>query len=359
MRIWCRIRIKSDIKLYFIEEEIRTMTYFNKKFLSNILKSAVICFFITLAVAVRADAMTIVLDPGHGGIGTSGAGAIYAPYMEKALNFAVASQVKSELEGAGITTYMTRSGDVSLSLEQRAAYAKSVNADLLISIHFNSSGAHNLNGSEVWTSLYGTYYTTGYAVGASIMQQLTGLGFMSKGVKTKLGNSGDYYGIIRYGVGLGVPTIIVEHCFMDNAIDRAIMESKGISGIAHADATGIINYVNSVGGAGSTLAKANPVALETGATSNGNTAGTAVAPTVKANTGTTAAAAATTTATAASTGFPKDASGNIIFTDKNGATGTFTQAEWNRLLGNWAYTGNAEYYIRQVPLGDLNAIIGK
>ncbi|MBO5550952.1 MAG: N-acetylmuramoyl-L-alanine amidase [Lachnospiraceae bacterium] len=331
------------------------MKLYNRKLLADIIKTAVICFLITLTTGVRANAMTIVLDPGHGGIGTSGAGAIYPPYMEKAMNFAVASQVKSELEAAGITTYMTRSGDVSLSLDQRAAYAKSVNADVLISIHFNSTGGHNLNGSEVWTSLYGTYYTTGYAVGSSIMQQLTGLGFMSKGVKTKLGNSGDYYGIIRYGVGLGIPTIIVEHCFMDNAIDRAILESKGISALAHADATGIINYVNSVGGAGSTIAKSNPIALETGATANGSTIGTAVVPSIKANTG----AAAASSAPAASSGFPKDASGNIVFTDKNGATGTFTQSEWNRLLGNWAYTGNAEYYIKQVPLGDLNAIIGK
>ena len=338
-------------------EETENMTLYNRKILTDIIKTAVVCFFITLVFGVKAQAMTIVLDPGHGGIGTSGAGAIYPPYMEKALNMAIASQVKSELEGAGITTYLTRSGDVSLTLDQRAAYAKSVNADLLISIHFNSSGGHNLNGSEIWTSLYGTYYTTGYGVGSNIMQQLTGLGFMSKGVKTKLGNSGDYYGIIRYGVGLGIPTIIVEHCFMDNAIDRAILDSKGVSALAHADATGIINYVNSVGGAGSTIEKSNPIALEAGATSNGNTAGVAAPPTIKANTG--AAASTASSAPAASSGFPKDASGNIIFTDKNGTTGTFTQDEWNRLLGNWAYTGNPEYYIKQVPIGDLNTMIGK
>ena len=331
--------------------------HMNKKALFNIFKTAALGLLLTLAIGTKANAMTIVLDPGHGGAGTAGAGALYPPYMEKSLNLAVASQVKSELESAGITTYMTRtSDDQNPSLDQRAAYAKSVNADLLISIHFNSCGTHDRNGSEIWTSLYSTYYTTGYSLGSNILQQLSGLGFASKGVKTKLGNSGDYYGVIRYGAALGVPTIIVEHCFMDNAYDRSIMESKGISGIAHADATGIINYVNSVGGAGSSLAKSNPVSLTEGSTANGSTAGTAVAPTVKANTGTTTS---TATTTSSGSGFPKDASGNIIYTDPSGNTATFTPAQWSKLLGNWAYTGNAEDYIRKVPANDLKAMAGQ
>ncbi|MCR5773531.1 MAG: N-acetylmuramoyl-L-alanine amidase [Lachnospiraceae bacterium] len=329
-----------------------------KKTLTTLSKAVLFGLILTFTFSLKANAMTIVLDPGHGGPGTSGAGALYPPYMEKSLNLAVASQIKSELEAAGIKTYMTRTGDVSLDLQQRAAYAKSVNADLLISIHFNSSGSHAYTGSEVWTSLYGSYYTTGYSLGSNILQQLSGLGLQSKGVKTKLGNSGDYYGLIRYGVAQAVPSIIVEHCFMDNAYDRSILEANGPSGIGHATATGIINYVNSVGGAGATLPKSNPIALVEGATSGGSTAGTAVAPTVKANTGTASTASSKTTA-AASVGFSKDAAGNTIFTDKNGNTGTFTPAEWNKLLGNWAYTGNAEYYIRQVPLGDLNAMVGK
>ena len=319
-----------------------------KKIFGKLLRAAALGLLLTLSVGAKANAMTIVLDPGHGGAGTSGAGAYYPPYMEKALNLAVASQVKSELEAAGIKTYLTRSGDVSLDLDQRAAYASSVNADLLISIHFNSSGTHASYGSEVWSSLYSSYYTTGYSLGSNILQQLAGLGFTSKGVKTKLGNSGDYYGIIRHGVSHSIPTIIVEHCFMDNAYDRAIMESKGISGIAHADATGIINFVNSAGGAGASLPKAAPVAFAEGATALGG-AGTTSA----------AAAGGTASTTISPVTFPKDAAGNILYTDSNGSTGTFTQAEWDRLLANWAYTGNPTYYIRQVPLADLNQMAGK
>ena len=327
-----------------------------KKIINGILTSALLGLFLALATTVNASAMTICLDPGHGGYGTTGAGALYPPYMEKSLNLAVASQLKSELEGAGITTYMTRSGDVSMSLEERVAYARSVNADLLISIHFNSSGAHDKSGSEVWTSLYSTYYTTGAALGSSVLSQLTSLGFANKGVKTKLGNTGDYYGIIRNGAAVGIPTIIIEHCFMDNAYDRSILESKGPGGLAHADATGIINYVNSVGGAGASLPKSNPVALADGATSMGDTTGAAVKPTVKANSG--ASASGSSGSASSGSSFPKDAAGNIIYTDPEGNTGTFTPAQWNQLLGNWTYTGRANDYIRQQRVGELKQILG-
>lgn len=326
-----------------------------RNMISRLIKSAVLGLLLTIATGAKANAMTICLDPGHGGYGTTGAGALYPPYMEKSLNLAVASQLKSELESAGIKTYMTRSGDNDLSLEQRAAYAKSVNADLLISIHFNSSADHTKYGSEVWTSLYSSYYTTGASLGSSVLSQLTGLGFTSKGIKTRLGNSGDYYGIIRYGVAQSIPTIIIEHCFMDNAYDRSILDAKGPSGLAHADAAGIINYVNSVGGAGASLPKANAVALAEGATSMGDTTGTAVAPTIKSNTG---LASASAKKSSSGGGFPKDASGNIIYTDPEGNTGTFTPAQWSKLLGNWTYTGQAEYYIRQQRVSDLKTLAG-
>ena len=309
------------------------------KVLLNALKLFVTVTVMSLIMVVRAQAAVICLDPGHGGVGTSGAGALYPPYMEKQLNFAVASQVKSELEAAGHTVYMTRNGDVSLGLDQRAAYANSVNADVLISIHFNSSGAHDKFGSEVWSSMFGGHRNVGYGLGNSVLSQLTGLGFASKGVKTKLGQSGDYYGVIRHGVSFGIPTIIIEHCFMDNPIDRSIMESKGLTSLAHADAVGITNYINSVGGV---IPKADPVVFAEGSTGAG---------------GTTAAAAADPFKT--KYGFPKDASGNVTYTDASGGREVFTAAEWNKLLGLWNYTGDPEAFLKQQSASVLRGLVNQ
>lgn len=127
-------------------------------------------------------------------------------------------------------------------------YAQSVGADLLVSIHFNSSGPHDKFGSEVWTSLCSPYFDTGVSVGSSVLSHLTELGFANKGVKTRSGQNGDYYGIIRHGVSMGIPTIIVEHCFIDSIIDRALLEQVGTEQLAHADAKGLLEYIQSVEG---------------------------------------------------------------------------------------------------------------
>lgn len=201
--------------------------------------------FFFIAMPIKASAMTIVLDPGHGGFGSAGSGAIYQPYVEKELNFSLASIVRDELEDAGYTVYMTREGDMPLSLEERASYAASLDADLLISLHFNSSGPHDKSGCEVWTSMFEPYYSKGRDIGSSILNNLYALGFVYKGVKTRAGQNGDYYGIIRHCASYGIPAIIVEHCFIDHPYDRALLDDVGIEALAHADAMGIIDALGS------------------------------------------------------------------------------------------------------------------
>ena len=57
----------------------------------------------------------------------------------------VAEAMKAELEQyEGIEVYLTRTGDVDLSLEERCEFAASVNADFLFCLHFNLSGSHTL-----------------------------------------------------------------------------------------------------------------------------------------------------------------------------------------------------------------------
>ena len=298
---------------------------------------------VTSASAKNADAAVLVIDPGHGGPGTSGAGCVYAPYMEKALTLAVATQLKDQLSGVpGLTVYMTRTSDVSLSLEQRAMYAKSVNADFMVSIHFNASGTHDKTGTEVWTSAFGEYFTRGYQMGQMFLTQYSNMGLQNKGVKTRLGDRGDYYGIIRNGVALGIPTIIVEHCFLDQAYDRSILESKGLGAFASADATAIKNYANAVGwSSGHTESKPAPVAA----------AAPVAAPAAKSGAG----AAASTT----KYGFPVDSAGNVTYRDPAGSSTVFTASEWSKLIGKWAYTSDPEYYLKSVPVGDLRAILAQ
>lgn len=53
----------------------------------------------------------------------------------------------------------------------------------------------------------------------------------------------------------------------------------------------------------------------------------------------------------------KDMFGNVTFTDKTGVTGSFTKDEWDKLRGNWAYTGNPEYYMETINVNELKGVL--
>lgn len=192
--------------------------------------------------------VVIVIDPGHGGPGTMDEqelGAKYNGVLEKDLTLVTATAMKNELEQYGnVTVYMTRSTDQAMTLANRSAFAASVGADALISIHYNASAEHNYYGSEVFTSAFGQHYATGVGLGSCFLGQLRAAGFADKGCKTRIGKSGtDYYGIIRHGVNNNVPTIIVEHGYIDNATDwNSINNASAWQRLGIGDATAVAQY---------------------------------------------------------------------------------------------------------------------
>lgn len=92
---------------------------------------------------------TIVIDPGHGGkdpgaIGPTG-------LMEKRVTLAVAQKLAAILqEKLHARIILTRDRDTSLELDDRTVLANSVNADLFVSIHANSSRNRSAEGTETY-----------------------------------------------------------------------------------------------------------------------------------------------------------------------------------------------------------------
>lgn len=195
-----------------------------------------------------APVLRIVLDPGHGGPGINDEqelGAIYRDTYEKYLTLEIALAMEEELSQYGnVEVFLTRDTDRALTLKERAAYAESVGADLLVSLHLNASLEHNFYGSEVFVSAFDWFYARGAGVGQSILSQLTDYGFVSKGVKTRLGSKGaDYYGIIRECKNLGIPALIVEHGYMDEDSDWSLMcTTEALETLGQRDAAGLAAY---------------------------------------------------------------------------------------------------------------------
>ncbi len=173
--------------------------------------------------------VVVVIDPGHGG---DNLGGNTDEFIEKELTLKVAFAMRDRLsEYEDVEVYLTHDNttDPDLGRKERAAIAKDHNADLFISLHFNMSENHDLYGAEVWTSAFGKEYSEGTSFATIEMEALTdGLGFFDRGIKTRLGDDGtDYYGIIKYGREAGIPSVIIEHCHMDESRDYDFLHEHG------------------------------------------------------------------------------------------------------------------------------------
>ena len=87
----------------------------------------------------------VVLDPGHGG---SDSGAVYNSLREADVNLDIAFRLKTLLENAGYTVFMTRIDDSTKNNNDRYTFANSVGGNALVSIHLNASTDHSVNGTQ-------------------------------------------------------------------------------------------------------------------------------------------------------------------------------------------------------------------
>lgn len=99
----------------------------------------------------------VVIDAGHGGntnhrdsswnnaVGPGGS-------LEKDFTLSVAIKAKESIESLGIEALLTRAADTNLGLAERAAVAKTSQAQAFVSIHFNSPGSTEppAQGTETW-----------------------------------------------------------------------------------------------------------------------------------------------------------------------------------------------------------------
>ena len=208
----------------------------------------------------KAGNLIVVIDPGHGGYDPGAVGVNGA--KEKDLTLKIAKYCKEELEKySGVTVYMTRTTDTGLSpsnnlsddLKKRVEYAKGKKADVLVSMHLNSTGLGTAHGAEVYypnANYNPGVGSEGKNLASKIQKELVGLGLTDRGIKIR--NSGtntlypdgslqDYYALIWQSKRAGFPAIIVEHAFIDNTSDynKYLSSDEKLKALGIADAKGI------------------------------------------------------------------------------------------------------------------------
>ena len=174
----------------------------------------------------------IVIDPGHGG---KDPGAIGNRYKEKDLNLELAYKIKEALINKGYVVLMTRTTDTYIDLNERAAFANSYGADLLISVHHNSfsnttSGVEVIYNSKTVNAAKSKEIAT--AVSANIASSV---GLKDRGHKDQK---------LIVSSRANMPTILVEAGFISNPKEEAYVSQSSIQEkIAKSLANTIYQYI--------------------------------------------------------------------------------------------------------------------
>lgn len=169
----------------------------------------------------------VVIDAGHGG---SDCGAIRNKIYEKDITLDISKRVEKLLEKKGYEVFMTRTGDETVSLQERVEISENVQPDIFVSIHVNSSNSSTPKGLETH------YYKDNSLVLAKTLHasMLNHINAANRGLfKSK------FY-VINHTTA---PAILLEIGFLSNDLERAqlVTESRK-QATAKAIAEGIDDY---------------------------------------------------------------------------------------------------------------------
>jgi len=189
-------------------------------------------------VSQKSNGKIVCIDAGHGG--TDG-GAQCNNYSEKEQTLEISKLVQKELEAQGITVIMTRTSDVTVSLEKRLEIAKAANAGMFISIHRNYyDTSPSVNGVEAW--IHSSAPADAKSLANNILTQLKKItGVNNRGVKTGTMTNVN----TNYYLNSDSPctSCIIELGFMTNTADNVLVTTNK-NQCAKSIAQGIINYIN-------------------------------------------------------------------------------------------------------------------
>ncbi len=214
---------------------------------------------------------TIVIDPGHGGedAGARGPGGT----LEKDVTLTVARRLQAALESRlGVRVVLTRKGDESVRLDERAARANNHKADVFVSLHANASIAPAASGAEV-LSLGLDEYAPGTVGAAAVegpvlpvfgggarrldlveweaaqVQYLADSAMLAAAIENELGRRVPLRphavrrAPLRVLVGTNMPAVLVELGFLTNPDEERRLASEGHqAALAQALADGLVRF---------------------------------------------------------------------------------------------------------------------
>lgn len=173
----------------------------------------------------------VVIDAGHGG-SDPGAPSKSTGTQEKSLTLRTGLALRDILLAKGYDVVMTRDADFYPTLTDRATLANDMDADVFISIHYNSTTNTGVSGIETFAFISDDNKALANAVHNQLISYT---GANNRGVK-----NGNKLVVLK---NTKVPAILVELGFLSNAREaKLVLESNYQSTLVTALAKGIDNY---------------------------------------------------------------------------------------------------------------------
>ncbi|MHC4562415.1 MAG: N-acetylmuramoyl-L-alanine amidase family protein [Planctomycetota bacterium] len=180
----------------------------------------------------RRRGRPVVIDAGHGGK-DPGAPAVNG-VKEKDVNLPVALDVARLLEKRGVRVILTRSEDVFVELNERAAIANRARAKLFVSIHSDSAGENrSARGHTLFVAR--TPQRKSVDLADAIGREMSAAGVASRGVREEN---------LRVLVRTSCPSVLVELGFLSNPHEAAALARREYQRrLARAVADGIMKTI--------------------------------------------------------------------------------------------------------------------
>lgn len=181
----------------------------------------------------------IMLDAGH--YGSRNQSPVYPEYYESKQMWKLHLLLKKHLESFGFDVLLTRSNQATdMSVTARGSLAKG--CGLFLSLHSDASDSASVDRATVFYA-YDDWNKA--SVLAKQIAHAVGLCMGVSGtIKTRQGNNGDYYGVMRGARSAGCPLYyIIEHSFHTcKASAKWLMSDSNLDKLAKAEAEVIAAY---------------------------------------------------------------------------------------------------------------------
>lgn len=178
---------------------------------------------------------TIYIAAGHGG---NDPGAVSGKYIEKALTLKTALACQNYLRNYECETVMARTTDKSCTVAYKMEEVEKKRPSLVLEIHYNAGGGE---GCEVY---YWHTHAPSKSLAQKVLAEMVKLGQKSRGIKESKAGTSYNFGMCRQAATTGIPSILGEYAFVDNAKDQAKINSDAkLRAVGEAYAKAAIVYL--------------------------------------------------------------------------------------------------------------------